>query len=629
MCGIAGILHFDSDMAADANGVDRVLQSMRYRGPDALGIFQQGSLAMGNVRLAIQGIDPTGNQPIYNEDRSVVVVFNGEIYNYPELRTQLAGRGHIFSTETDTEVLVHLYEDAGVRMADQLNGMFAFALYDTKADHLLLGRDQTAQKPFFVYRSEESLTFASELRALLQWVPNPRVDLEAARDFLSLGYIPEPRTIVAGVESFPPGRVVRLNSEGKELDQHTIPFPELTTGTDTSIESWLERADGILSAAVRRHTLSDVPVTVFLSGGVDSSLLALYLRETSEVKEVFTGSFTDDAEYDEFSFGSHFSAQLGLQCQRVDLGKSVLAGALEDFCADSSQPQGDYSGLPTYVLARETAKSYRVVLGGDGGDELFSGYPTATLPALQKRFPFLPAQAIQLGAHLARQAGPPRGYLPLRFRLQLLSQAWGLDAPQAHFEVKNFLPPELAPELLAGEFFSRPDVPAPGRAEFARLYGELAGNDEIRRLGRLDFATFLGACTIPKMERNCMHWSLENRLPLLDKEMLQLAAETPAHWQRKDGVGKWCLRQLLEKKLGTKARINPRKQGFGPPLATMLQKEMHRWSRELLATPHPLFQGNILQKLEARTAAGWDLHRLVWNICILKDWLTRNRVDCP
>jgi len=634
MCGIAGKISWAGEGIDAAEEVRQALESMRYRGPDAIGVYSGPGLALGNVRLAIQGIDPAGNQPIYNEDRSVVVVFNGEIYNFPELRMELEAAGHHFSTRTDTELLVHLYEDHGLQMADRLNGMFAFALFDERRGRLLLGRDRTAQKPLFLHRSDRGFCFSSELRSLLRWVDGPSFDPGGVRDFLSLGYFLEPGNILAGVESLPPGTVAAYDLEGNPTGSHAVPFPEwqepcLQTDEKSgsrNFEMWLEKADHILGNAVQRHTLSDVPVTVFLSGGVDSSLMAAYLAERGGVSVVHSGSFSDETDYDEYPYSKSLADQLGLETRRVDLGKSVLAGAIEEFCASSSQPQGDYSGLPSYVLARETSRNFRVVLGGDGGDELFSGYPTYLLPELKRRWGFLPLAAIRSGAAFFRRFGRESGYLPLRFKLQLLEQAWALPTARAHFAIKDFFPPALVQDVLDPGFFGEYLNQPPGMDEFSRRFGWDAAPDAMRRLGLLDFSTFLGSCTIPKMERNCMHWSLENRLPLLDNEVLALAAETPAQWQRRGATGKWCLRQLLEKKLGERPRINPRKQGFGPPLSRMLAGELRPWADELLDRPHPAFRPGLREFMAAQSARGWDLHRLVWNICIFKDWSLRQKI---
>lgn len=633
MCGIAGIIAPSASEQELVHQVQCVLESMRYRGPDALGVFSAPGIAAGNVRLAIQGIDPTGNQPVYNEDRTVAVLFNGEIYNFPQLRRELESAGHHFSTHTDTELLVHLYEDHGIRMADRLNGMFAFALIDRKSGHMLLGRDRTAQKPLFLQRKATGICFASELRALLYWVDSPRLRASAARDFLSLGYFLEPENLIEGVESLLPGTVVEFNPSGLQVASHRLPFPDWAAsfasfrpGAEANLGEWLEEADAIFGDAVQRHTLSDVPVTVFLSGGVDSSLVAAFLAERGGVKTVHSGSFTDAHDYDEFSYGKSLADQLGLETRRVDLSRQALADAIPDFCATSSQPQGDYSGLPSFVLARETAKNFRVVLGGDGGDELFSGYPTYLLPELQRRFGIVPAAAIRAGAAFLRQFSNKDSYLPLHFKLELLAQAWKLPTARAHYAIKDFLPSALVRDVLNPTFFQGLLHPPPGHATFETLFGADDNRDVLRRLGMLDFSTFLGSCTIPKMERNCMLWSLENRLPFLDNNVLELAARTPPSLQRRGSSGKWCLRQLLEKKLGAPPQINPRKQGFGPPLARMLDAELKEWSLELLDRAHPAFRNGLTDLFAKHASRGWDLHRLIWNVCILKDWTLRNHV---
>lgn len=635
MCAIAGVLWADPNRPAWPDGVRQVLDLMRHRGPDATGVFAEGPVAIGNARLAILGIDERGNQPIYNEDKSIAVVFNGEIYNFPELRRELEAKGHHFSTETDTELLVHLYEEHGAGMAGRLNGMFAFALFDRKNKHLLLGRDRTSQKPLFLHHTPERLAFASELSALLHWIPSPRLNLDAARDFLSLGYFLEPETIIQGVSTLPPG-CVRVYQQGKIISEITLELPPFQTPRPPcSLNEWLEKAEASFLCAVKRHTLSDVPVTVFLSGGVDSSLVAAALSRCGGITTACTGSFSDEPDFDEARFSTALASRMGFQVRQINLSRKNLADALPDFLATASQPQGDYSGLPSYVLARETARDFKVVLGGDGGDELFAGYPTLTLPLLTRKLWWLPAAVIRASAHLARMAGPPRGYLPWRFRLQLLGQAWPLQTPFAHYAIKDFLPKHLAGTILNSELAGPLVWPPPGMGRFSELLEKISrGNpppessaDIIKCLARLDFLTFLASCTIPKMERNCMRWSLENRLPFLDLEVLHLAASTPAQWLWRQGRGKWALRELFKKWLGSsRLPVNPRKQGFGPPLASMLRAELREWAADMLRQPYPLFSPQAAGAVEEHQKAGWDLHRLIWNICTLKDWCLRHRV---
>ncbi|MCX7713115.1 MAG: asparagine synthase (glutamine-hydrolyzing) [Chthoniobacterales bacterium] len=637
MCGIAGVLVTGERLAVEAGRslVEAMMERMRHRGPDARGVHSCRSVILGNVRLAIQGIDVAGNQPLYNEDRSIGVVFNGEIYNHHELRRELEKRGHVFRSQSDTEVLVHLYEECGANFAQELNGMFAFALHDMANGRIVVGRDRTAQKPFFLHRNSSGIFFASELRALLLAVKSPRINPIALRDFLSLGYYLEPDNLIEGVESLGAGEVRVYTEKGDIVLRKQLAMPTLAPDEEClqDMETWIAEAEGVFRRAVARHTISDVPVAVFLSGGVDSSLVAAFLAETGGVQAAFTGSFSDEPDFDEFRFSQELGRRLGVELNRVDLSKRSLAGAIEDFCEKSSQPQGDYSGLPSFVLARETARSYKVVLGGDGGDELFLGYPTFLLPRLQQLFgKIIPHWAIEFAAAICRLGGKPTNYLPLRFRLSLLGQAWKREAASAHYAIKDFLPPSIAGLILDKEFFGKLVHEIPGMKKFRELFwknGEIPNQcpaDAERRLGRLDFQTYLASCTIPKMERNCMAWSLENRLPLLDLEVLALASRTPVSLLLSNGKGKQCLRQLLQKKM-SRLTINPRKQGFGPPLAAMLKNELHDWVHETLKRKHPAFLPNFAEVLNEWQKAGWDLHRLVWNVCIFLDWTARNGVE--
>lgn len=628
MCGIAGCF-FSRDPVGSSETVNLILSAMSYRGPDHEGSFTHRCGSMGNVRLAIQGIDPRGNQPIYNEDRSIAVVFNGEIYNFPELRDLVLSLGHILMSETDTEVLVHLYEEFGKDFATRLNGMFAFAIFDSRDESLLLGRDPVGQKPFFVQRNARGVCFASELGPMIRAVGSSGLDMSAIHEFLSLGYVLEPRTICSDVRTVLPGTIERHFADGRcEVSRYWQ--MDIAECCISDMESWLEQAEPVFRQSMRRHILADVPVTLFLSGGVDSSLLLSLAAEETGISEAFCGSFMDAVDHDEFQYAQTLTSACGLRCRRIDLSDRVLADCLPEFLARLSQPIGDYSALAMYPLAREVATSYRVVLGGDGGDELFGGYPTYQLPKLQRRYRFLPKIALQAGHRVATFFSQKNSYMGLAFKLQQVAQAWGLADAEAHFQIKNFLPEEGF-ELLCSDLSPQSNSAVD---QFRQIYNRSGSNDVSARLAIVDLETFMLSGTIPKVERMTMLHSLEARLPFLDLEILSLSRRTPTVLRMRDGVLKAPLR-ALQKRIWQRAgrgdfpRRNPRKQGFSPPLRRLLDGALREWRDDTLATAVPFLSrqpGSVVRKLGRR---GIDTHRLEWSLCILIEWTSRFGVNLP
>ncbi len=620
MCGIAGFFNFHTQLAADQDALHDVLQSIRYRGPDHLGMFTENELTMGNVRLSIQDVSPRSNQPIYNEDKSVVVVYNGEIYNAPELRTELADQGHTFATGTDTEVLVHLYEEQGMDLAEKLNGMFAFALFDRKRRCLLLGRDRCGQKPLFIYPNPSGIFFCSELAAMRPHLASEELDLQGLRQFLSLGYVFEPRTLFKQVQTLEPGTVRMLSATEDSVQHFWTPNP---TGRLSEPILWMEHADYVLQRAVKRHLLSDVPVTLFLSGGVDSSILALYAAAENGIAKAYTGSFTDSESHDEYVYAAELGKALGIEVTRVLLDRATLADCIPDLAAHAAQPVGDTSTPAAHCLARATAADFRVVLGGDGGDELFAGYPTYRLPALMNRFGALPAGLFDLGRRVASLFCDSRSYMPLTLQLQQLGYAWKRPVGDAHFAIKNFLHDSFVDSILNQDALRMLDNCSSPPQDWTKLEAALPG-DTIRKLCLLDMKTFLLSGTIPKMERQCMRFSLENRLPLLDNEILDLSLETATSLMLHGKQTKLCLKNLAcakLKKFTEAVSGNPIKQGFTPPIRSLLDKELLEWKNTLLDQPAPYFNKNLRTTLARLESSGLDLHRLIWSICTLKSWL--------
>ena len=625
MCGIAGFFNYKTQHPAKEEHVCAILESIKYRGPDHLGIFTDKDLSIGNVRLAILGITEAGNQPVYNEDRSVVVVFNGELYNFPELKKDLENKGHIFSTTTDTEALVHLYEEYHEDMATELNGMFTFALFDRTNRKLLIARDRTAQKPLYIHRTRHGIFFSSELKSMLPYLESCTLNPEAVRTFLSIGYALEPETIIKEIETFEPGSLSIFDYEGERTRTYWQPRID-HTAIITNPEEWQERADQVIKTAVHRHLLSDVPVTVMLSGGIDSSVISLYLREENKIQKAFTGSFVDQESHDEYGYAAKLGKYCGFEVEPVGLTNRLLADNLEEVLSRASMPLGDYSGLATYTLAKHIARQFRVVLGGDGGDELFGGYPTYTLPHLARRFSIMPKSAIDLARRLTSFVSDREKYLSLPFKLQQLSLAWGRNTAEAHFSMKDFLPGPLASVLLDSGFFKGETGAGYGISRFENYYDTAPFDDPVHRLCWIDFNTFLRSQTIPKVDRNTMLSSLEARIPYLDNEVLDLSLHTDASLMVRGTNTKVCLKKLLKKKVSNHVGMNPIKQGFSPPLVALLDRELKEWKEHWLSFRAPYLTVDSTKRLKEWRNKGWDFHRLEWNICVLNDWCSRSNL---
>jgi len=619
MCGIAGIFNHSSRSQADPDKVSGMLDLMRYRGPDSKGVFNDGRLALGNVRLAIQGLDSSGDQPMLSNNKSLAVVYSGEIYNHWELRAKLEAKGHRFRSKTDTELLLHLYEEYDINLAKYLNGMFAFALFDRRNESLLLGRDRSAQKPFYIVRTKLGVMFASEWHALLPYMDSINLDPNSLRTYLSLGYIPEPKNFLSEVDCVAPG-TVKLIRSSEEIDHCYLETYSNEESPIDTLEEWLSQADEVFTHAINRHLVGDVPITLFLSGGIDSGLLAVYLAQSGKVETAYSGVFLDDPDHDESHFVKSLSDYTGLKIERVELSRSTMADEVDTFVDASCFPQGDTSSLATFCLTKICAQNYKVVLGGDGGDELFGGYPTYLYPKLRQNFRYLPATLIKLGRLVSSTMGQRNSYLPLTLKLQLLAQAWYNEGPVAHYEIKNYMPAKVADDLLSEVFLksSNPDV---GVSLFNTFYSESFSQGQVKKLCSLDYHTFLRSCTIPKIERNCMQHSLENRLPFLDNEILFLSQRTPEHLMINRYSLKHCLRELLKLKTNRAISSNPRKQGFTPPMARMLKNEMREWAMDGLSLSNSIFKHSTIERIEQWEKRGYHMERLTWNIAILNHWL--------
>ena len=565
MCGIAGIV--EPGRAVDRADVERQLRLLDHRGPDSAGVFSGSRAVIGQTRLAIIDL-VTGDPPVTNEDRSVGVALNGEIYNYAELRDRLMGSGHQLATTGDTEVIAHLAEELEpVQLAQALEGMFAFAVWDERRGRLILGRDRAGKKPLYYWHQDGRLAFASEIKALLadERVPR-RLNRRAIPAYLTFGYAPTPHTFFEGVMSVPPGHVLVLDEHGLRLTRYWSPAIAPSNGDEqpVSMQEASSELRSLLDAAVQRRMISDVPLGAFLSGGIDSAtVVALMAGASEQPVKTFTIGFDESTGFDERPYAAMVSKRF-----RTDHTEFVVhphaVDLIERLVWHHDQPFGDSSAIPTFLLSELTKGHVTVALSGDGGDELFAGYERFAASMALRHYQRLPAP-VRSGVRSLLEAAPS---LPGRAgSAQRFAARADLPAVDAYRSWISYVPEPTRAELLA-----EPDPWA--FEDYRRQWRQSAGDAALNRLLHLNYSTYLLDDLLPKVDRMSMAHGLEVRSPFLDRELTEFAFRLPAQLKsrgfRLKRVLKHSVSDLLPPEL-----LNRRKQGFGIPL--------DRWFRDDLS----------------------------------------------
>jgi asparagine synthase (glutamine-hydrolysing) len=618
MCGICGVVAGEREGPPDLEAVARMSGRLAHRGPDDEGLFHQGPVALAARRLSIIDLDG-GHQPIENEDGSIVVVQNGEIYNYRELRRELEGRGHRFATNCDTEVLVHLYEDHGEGFVERLRGMFAIALWDKRRQRLLLARDRFGIKPLYYRSVAGGISFASELKAMLEQPGFSRqIDPKAVAAYLAFNSIPAPLTIFTEARKLPPGHL--LTWEGGEVAQRRYarpgPVPAREVRRDSAAALAAELRE-VLDDSVRAHLVADVPVGVLLSGGVDSGgLAALASRHAGEPLRTFSIGF-EEAGFDELSRARLVAERYGTDHHELVLrpdAVELLPRLVEAF----DEPFGDSSALPTYLVSELAAGEVKVALSGEGGDELFGGYYTYVADLLARRV-----------GRLAALARPLAEALPSRH------ERVGFDYKAKRFARAAALPP-LERHHGWKEIFSpqgRAELAGPGASGWDPLdlhrgrYAETAGVEPLARMQDVDLGIYLVDDLLVKTDRLSMAHSLELRVPFLDQKVTEFAFSLPRKLKVRGFAKKRLLRQALEPLLPREV-VHGRKQGFSIPLAAWLRGPLEPFAREALA-PATLERQGLLDPaavaplLDRHISGREDLSRQIWGLMALTLWFDR------
>jgi len=625
MCGITGWANLDPRTPPPDGGEEllRVMcDRMHHRGPDSEGYLLDDGIALGMRRLAIIDL-LTGEQPTFNEDHSVAVILNGEIYNYRELRADLETRGHRFRSESDTEILPHLYEEYGRDMVQHLNGMFAFALWDERRRRLFIARDRFGEKPLYWGVFDRTLLFASEPKVLLAHPSvRPNLNLNALRQYLSFDYVPAPLSIYEGISKLPAAHTLTLEDGKVKVERYwrlsykpRLPVPTVAEAAEQLRE--------LLADAVRMRLVSDVPLGVLLSGGLDSSVVtALAVRASSETVKTFSISFAESS-FDESKYARAVAKFLGTDHHEERFSASLAANLVGEIGAWMDEPISDPSVVPTFLLSRFTRKHVTVALGGDGGDEIFAGYPMYFGHHMARAYLAVP-RFLRRGL-----VEPAVNLLPVKtknlsfdYRARRFIAASHYDEVARHHVLFGSFTPQDQESLLTEDVkrSSDSDIYADAR----RIFAECDSNNSIESMQNLDTQLYLAEDILTKVDRASMAVSLEVRAPYLDPRVAEFAASLPPHYKLHGYTSKYILKKAA------KGLVPPfvwrrGKKGFGVPFAKWLKSELRPLTHDLLSPERlrrtGLFNPEYVAQLRDEHERGVANHRkLLWTLLSFELW---------
>ena len=609
MCGIVGFAGIPGLPSDDDATLRAMCSAIVHRGPNEEGRFQGAGVALGMRRLSVMDV-AMGQQPMQNESGSLQLVFNGEIYNHRQLRRELLDRGHTITTSSDTEVIVHLYEDFGDDVVHSLRGMFAIALWDSARERLLIARDRVGIKPLYYWEHDGGVAFASELRSLLAMPGFPaRVNPSAVAQYLVFGYVPETHCIFEGVRKLPAGHRLTWSADaGVRVEQYwSATRPERSSITDSEA---IEELRGLLRESVELHLESDVPLGAFLSGGIDSSAVVAQMAQLMPGRvRTFSIGF-DEASHNEAPHAALVAREIGTQ--HTELIVRPDAGVLVDSVVSGfDEPFGDSSALPTFLVSQMAREHVTVALSGDGGDELFGGYTRYAELLTRHELPGVARRVLARAANSLPHSARGRNRLLDLGRSLHGRYAATVAAPPSAREGGV-----VAAALAAGI--------APMDELLAAAFSPLAGRDLLAQMTAVDLATYLPGDILTKVDRMSMSVSLEARVPLLDHRLVEFAASMPSRLKYRDGVGKWLLRRAITGLVPPRVLTHP-KQGFSVPLARWFRNELRHRLEALLAPGariQPYVDGDAVARLiREHLATRRDHSHMIWRLLALEVWL--------
>jgi len=619
MCGIAGIIKLDPRARAEEPRLKRMLDVLRHRGPDGEGTYVDGGVALGHRRLAI--IDPRGGrQPMTNEGSTAWLVCNGEIYNHPELKQRLQGKGHVYRSNSDNETIVHLHEEEGDECVHSLRGMFAFALWDRARGRLLLARDRLGIKPLYYVQNAQELVFASEIKALLAaGAVRAELDESVLPEYLATRFVSGPETFFRGIRKLLPGRVLRFTREsGARVERYWTPPPVSELHDGTLQEQAVQVREG-LEDSVRRHLMADVPLGVFLSGGIDSTgIAAIAAREMHQPLNTFAVGFAE-AEANELSYARLAAKAIGSRHHEVQVTANQFFGALPGLVWHEDEPIAFDASVPLHILSRLAAEHVKVVLTGEGADELFLGYNRYRVTAWNEALGELYWRLVP--STLRGRNSPLIKGLPRAMRRYAERSFLGLDPGPRELFCENFavFPTFLQRHLLSPGRISLTRDPY----EFTLRCYEEAQGDSLDRMARADLQTYLVELLM-KQDQMSMAASIESRVPYLDHVLVEQVLALPSRFKLRGWRTKAVLRAAL-KDLVPRAILERRKAGFPVPLARWLREDRWPVVQEFVVSPRALRRGwfdpTLLRTMAQEHRSGVADHSgRLWLLINLEIW---------
>jgi len=629
MCGIAGLLRFDGQ-PADPAIVRRMTDAIRHRGPDGEGFHVAGPVGLGHRRLSIIDLSTAASQPLSNEDGSVHVIYNGEIYNFQDIRSELESRGHRFKSRTDSEVIVHAYEEWGTDCLARFNGMFAFALWDQRLERLWLVRDRLGVKPLFYALTADGIRFGSEIKAVIADTGvRRRLDVEALQQYLAFNYLPAPATLFTDVRQLEPGHYLLVERSGaaRDVEYWDVVYDEATTGSE---QAYVDELSALLSDSVRLRLISDVPLGVFLSGGVDSSGVAYWMskHQTHPVRS-FSIGFGEDS-FNELPYAREVAESVGAQ-HRERVLNADAGTLLPTIVRHAEEPTADSSMVAVYHLAELARPHVTVALSGDGADDIFAGYETHQAYYLHKAYASLPSLLRdRVIAPMVDSLPPSTTKVSTTEKLKRFVAAGHRCADDAHASWRIVFDEETRRRILSPLLEGTP--PYDPLQTYRQSFARTNARHPLNRMLYVDTRLYLPADMLVKIDRMTMAHGLEAREPYLDYRLVEFAARVPARLKLKHFTQKkYLLKAALHGRVPARA-LYRKKQGFNVPKGGWLREGLRPFVADMLSPARIRSQGmldpaTVAGVLDAHFSKRDDRSHQIWSLLVLTSWFEQFGVE--